>query len=157
MRAEHTTAILLLQMILNKLMTDCICTTCDCKPRLTKQRVIILEELRTVRTHPTAEDIFEMVKKKLPSISLATVYRNLDFLEKDGQILKLQYKDQDSKSHYDGFPTPHYHLICKNCGTVVDVDDCNCVLMDAKKLSKKYGFNIDPTSIEIMGTCQKCK
>ena len=137
-------------------MTKCPCV-CACKPRLTKQRKIILEQLQSVRTHPTAEEIFKMVKKHLPGISLATVYRNLDFLEKNNKILKLKHKNNEQKAHYDGFPTQHYHLICKNCGAIIDIDDCGCVLLDNKKLGKKYGFKIDPTSIEIMGTCNKCK
>ncbi|MBT3704394.1 transcriptional repressor [Candidatus Peregrinibacteria bacterium] len=136
-------------------MPICICTTC--KPRQTKQRTIILEEIRTVKTHPTADEIFSMVKKRLPGISLATVYRNLDFLEKEGEILKLKHKNNEQKAHYDGFPTLHYHLICKECGQIQDIDDCGCVLLDNKKMSKKYSFEIDPNTIEIMGLCKKCK
>lgn len=138
-------------------MNTCTCTTCTCKPRLTKQRRIILEELQKVRTHPTAESIFKMVKKRLPSVSLATIYRNLDFLEKNKQVLKLKHKGNDQKSRYDGFPELHYHLICKNCGTIVDIEDCKCVLTDNKKLIKEYGFTVDLSSIEIMGLCKKCK
>ncbi len=135
----------------------CTCKNCYCRPRLTKQRKIILEELRKVRTHPTAEEIYKIVKKHIASINLATVYRNLDFLEKDKQILKLEHKGEDQKSHYDGYTANHYHLICKNCGAIADIEDCHCVLMDNKKLAGKYGFEVDPASIEIMGLCKKCK
>jgi len=138
-------------------MPKCICKICCCRPRLTKQRKIILEELRKVRTHPTAEEVYKVVKKRIASINLATVYRNLDFLEKDKQILKLKHKGEDQKSHYDGYTTNHYYLICKNCGMIADIEDCHCILMDNKKLAKKYGFEADPNSIEVMGLCKKCK
>jgi len=137
-------------------MKNCACTNCECKTRLTKQRKVILEELRKVRTHPTAEEIFQAVQKHLPEISLATIYRNLDFLEKDGQISKLKHKDEDQKSKYDGFTGPHYHLICNKCGAIVDIEDCNCILMNKKDLAKKYGFTVNLNSIEIMGICKKC-
>lgn len=146
-------------MILNNKtgeMTTCICD-CTCKTRLTKQRKIILEALKKTKTHPTAEEIFKVVKAKLPRISLATIYRNLDFLEKDNQILKLKHKNKEQKAQYDGFTELHYHLICKNCGKIKDIKDCGCILLDKKGLSNKYGFEVDPTSIEIMGTCNKCK
>ncbi len=58
--------------------------------RMTRQRMVILEELKKVRTHPTADELYAMVRARLPRISLGTVYRNLDFLAETGEILKLE-------------------------------------------------------------------
>ncbi|MCJ7604005.1 MAG: transcriptional repressor, partial [Desulfobulbaceae bacterium] len=59
------------------------------KLRMTKQRQVILEELRKVKTHPTADDMYQMLRKKMPKISLGTVYRNLEILSESGIIQKL--------------------------------------------------------------------
>ncbi|HKI82610.1 MAG TPA: transcriptional repressor, partial [Pseudodesulfovibrio sp.] len=57
--------------------------------RLSKQRKVILEELRKVKSHPTADEVYDMVRKIIPRISLGTVYRNLEFLSSKGLVLKL--------------------------------------------------------------------
>jgi Fur family ferric uptake transcriptional regulator len=123
---------------------------------LTQQRKIILEEIRKLRTHPTAEDIYKTVKPRLPKISLATVYRNLDFLEKNKQIIRLRFKGKDQKTRYDGYPEPHYHLICKKCGIIKDIDGCCCIKVEPKKLAK-CGFSSEQSEIEIISLCNKCK
>lgn len=144
-------------MIINKKMRNCVCINCECRTRSTKQRKMILEKLCSSHIHPTAEEIHTSVKKIMPEISLATVYRNLDFLEKEGKVKKLKHKGENGKTRYDGFMHLHYHLICKDCGTIVDIDDCNCILMKEKELSKKYGFSVELDAIEIMGICKNCK
>jgi len=150
-------AIFLLQMILIKLpleYTQAKNTRMQ-QTRQTKQRKIILEELRKVHTHPTAEEIFEMVKPLLPKLSLATIYRNLEFLEKQEEIIKLKHKSNDGKARYDGHADPHRHLICKECGKIVDISSCCCCTIDKKDLDK-YGFTVDDGFIEILGKCKKC-
>ena len=89
--------------------------------RNTRQRDIILEEICKVCTHPTAKDVYGMVKKRMPSIGLATVYRGLDRLEKEGKILKLKSKGKEAR--YDGNAGGHCHLICKDCGCIDDIFD----------------------------------
>ncbi|EKD63275.1 MAG: hypothetical protein ACD_51C00305G0002 [uncultured bacterium] len=121
--------------------------------RLTKQRRIILEELRKVCTHPTAESVYKMVKKRIKNISFATVYRNLDFLENNGYIIKLKIKDK--KARYDGEASPHRHLTCKHCGEIIDIFDCRGVIIRSKEL-KKCGFVPDCGSLEIPGLCKSC-
>lgn len=123
------------------------------KPRLTKQRKIILDELKKVCSHPTAEEIHKMVAKKMPQISLATVYRNLDFLVKSDQILKLNSKDK--KARYDGTTDKHLHLICKKCGKVMDIFDCRKLIIESEQL-KTSGFKVGCDYLEIPGRCKKC-
>lgn len=74
---------------------------------MTRQRSVILEELRKVTTHPSADGIYEMVRKRLPRISLGTIYRNLEILFENGDIRRL-----DTGSHlrrFDGRAEDHYH------------------------------------------------
>jgi Fur family ferric uptake transcriptional regulator len=75
--------------------------------RLTSQRQVILEELQKVTSHPTANEVFDMVRKRLPRIGLGTVYRNLDLLSEMGIIKKLEVGGEQKR--FDGDTSPHYH------------------------------------------------
>ena len=88
--------------------------------RLTRQRQIILDELRKSHTHPTADEVYEMVRKYLPRISLGTVYRNLELMTSCSMIQKLTCSGQQKR--FDGNPEPHYHIRCVNCDQVRDLD-----------------------------------
>ncbi len=81
---------------------------------------MILEELRKVRTHPSADEVYLRVRKKIPRISLGTIYRNLELLSESGQILKLD--TAGTQKRYDGFVHNHYHVRCIRCGRVEDVE-----------------------------------
>lgn len=88
--------------------------------RHTRQRAVILNELRKVKTHPTADAIYRMVRKRLPSISFGTVYRNLSLLRDGGDILELTCGKY--RCRYDGDNREHYHFICLECENVFDAD-----------------------------------
>ena len=88
------------------------------RSRNTTQRMKILEYVQEAEDHPTAEDVFEVVKKSLPSISLATVYRNLNMLAEQGLIVKLRH---DGKWRFDGHEGSHQHAIDTNTGEIFDV------------------------------------
>ena len=85
---------------------------------MTQQRQVILEELRNVNTHPSADEIYEMVRKRLPRISIGTVYRNLEILCASGEIQKLEFGC--SLKRFDGVATAHYHISCLDCDRVID-------------------------------------
>lgn len=87
--------------------------------RATRQRAEILEVLKNTKCHPTAEWIYNEVKKEIPDVSVSTVYRNLDILEKSGEIIKI--RGVYGKDRYDGDTTEHAHLVCTNCHGVSDV------------------------------------
>ncbi len=122
--------------------------------RITNQRLTVLEELRKVCTHPTAREIHKMVQKRIPKISLATVYRSLEFLEEKGLIIKLESTHKEAR--YDGDVTKHCHLICKQCGEVMDVFDVKKIQIDSKEL-KASGFEPHLDFLEIPGLCKKCR
>ena len=86
--------------------------------RLTRQRKVILEELKKVYTHPGADEIYEMVRKRLPRISLGTVYRNLEILSELGEIQKLELGG--TLKRFDAETKLHYHVRCIRCERLDD-------------------------------------
>ena len=86
--------------------------------RMTRQREVILEEIRRARVHPSADEVYDMVRKRLPRISLGTVYRNLEILSELGEIHKLELGGDLKR--FDWNPIQHYHIRCMSCGRVDD-------------------------------------
>ena len=86
--------------------------------RSTNQRQVILEEIKKSNSHPTADDIYESVRKRLPKISLGTIYRNIEILYENGLIEKIG--PVSNQMRYDGITKNHYHIRCIRCGRVVD-------------------------------------
>ncbi|MEG6506043.1 Fur family transcriptional regulator [Nitratidesulfovibrio sp. 1201_IL3209] len=120
--------------------------------RMTKQRMVILEELRRVHSHPTADEIYGMVRQRLPRISLGTVYRNLDLLAESGDILKLE--SAGSQKRFDGNITPHQHVRCTQCGRVGDVMEP--VRVPDITGARAPGFIILSGRVEFEGVCEGC-
>jgi Fur family transcriptional regulator, ferric uptake regulator len=110
--------------------------------RNTQQRQIILEELRKLNTHPTAAALYALVRCRLPKISLGTVYRNLEMMQRAGLILKLDFGGGEAR--FDGTVTSHDHLRCMNCGRVEDVPDLPLALREGN--SNDLGGNIPQTA-----------
>ena len=124
------------------------------KLRRTNQRKVILEELCKVYSHPTASDVYEMVRKKLPKVSLGTVYRNLELLSSCGTIQKLDFGEPHKR--FDGNPDPHYHIICTDCGQVEDVEmDLKPAL--EKEASDASGYKITGHHVSYTGICPDCR
>ncbi len=121
--------------------------------RLTTQRQIILEELGKVTSHPTANEVYDMVRKRLPRIGLGTVYRNLELLADSGIILKLEVGG--TQKRFDATVDPHYHIRCSACGKVDDIDipvqeHINQVAMEASN------YEVLGHHIEFSGICYSC-
>ncbi len=87
--------------------------------RMTPQRAVVLETLAGVSCHPTAAELHELVRRVLPEISQATVYRNLKVLRDLGYVIELDYGP--SAARYDATVADHCHARCTKCGRVVDV------------------------------------
>jgi Fur family ferric uptake transcriptional regulator len=120
---------------------------------MTRQRQIILEELHTVNTHPSADEVYEMVRKRLPRISLGTVYRNLEILSELGEIQKLELGGDLKR--FDRNPNKHYHIRCIQCGRV---DDAPIAPLN-KIENELYGatvFTIIGHRLEFEGLCPRC-
>ena len=117
--------------------------------RFSKQRATVLSELSKVTSHPTADEVYEMTKKIIPNISLGTVYRNLNNLEKEGKILKFVI---NGKEHFDGNANTHIHLCCEKCGAIKDVFDETAEVQAA--IGKVDSFKIN--NIILNGVCNEC-
>lgn len=122
--------------------------------RMTNQRKIILDELCKVYYHPTASDVYEMVRKKLPRVSLGTVYRNLELLSNCNTIQKLDFGEPHKR--FDGNPKPHYHINCNICGRVEDapVQLKSELEIEAGQAS---GYHISHHHISYNGVCPDCQ
>ena len=120
---------------------------------MTRQRKVILEELRKVNTHPGADEVYEMVRRRLPRISLGTVYRNLEILSQTGEIQKLELGG--SAKRFDGNPANHYHLRCIHCDRLVDTPADIDVVVDSD-LENATDFKITGHKLELTGICPDC-
>ena len=121
--------------------------------RMTRQRAVILEELRKLTSHPTADELFTLVRARLPRISLGTVYRNLDFLADTGQILRLEVSGYTKR--YDANLMPHQHVRCTVCGRVADVFPPLPVPSSAGVFVPGFA-RILSARIEFDGLCEEC-
>ncbi len=127
----------------------------DCEnTRMTHQRRVVLEELKKTTAHPTADELYEAVRKRLPNISLGTVYRNLEILSACGQALKLDLGE--GKKRFDATLTPHYHLRCTQCGRIIDVPYVPIDRKIEEKLRSLGNFKITGVQVHFEGICDKC-
>lgn len=122
--------------------------------RITKQRKVILEELRKVTSHPSADEIFHLVRKRIPRISFGTVYRNLKVLKKQRLVMELDYGKAFSR--FDGNSQNHYHFRCVHCDGIFDVEEPISKSLD-RKVSQKMGFQVSYHRLEFFGTCKECQ
>ena len=121
--------------------------------RMTRQRRVILEELRKVNTHPSADEIYEIVRKRLPRISLGTVYRNLEILSDSGDIQKLE--TGCSLKRFDGNLSEHCHIRCVRCDRIADAPMLPELEIDLERLDST-DFKIIGHRLEFLGVCSIC-
>jgi len=121
---------------------------------LTRQREVVLKVIREAPEHLTANDVFAAAKKRLPSISFATVYNSLRYLKEAGHIAEIQFGN--GASRFDRMTSRHDHAICTSCGKLVDIE--MDVPADIVKRAARYS-KFKPESIEftLRGKCPDCK
>jgi Fur family ferric uptake transcriptional regulator len=120
---------------------------------MTRQRLVILEELRKVNSHPSADEVYEMVRKRLPRISLGTVYRNLEVLSESGEIKKLE--PGCSLKRFDGNPSEHFHIRCIRCDRIADVPMAGEFEIDLAEMTP-IEYEILGHRLEFFGICPTC-
>ena len=120
---------------------------------MTQQRKLILEELRQMDNHPSADEIYEKVRLRLPRISLGTVYRNLEVLSELGEIQKLELSG--SLKRFDWNTQKHYHIRCIGCNRVDDAPIAPLNQLENKLYSATV-FQIIGHNLEFTGLCPEC-
>jgi Fe2+ or Zn2+ uptake regulation protein len=122
---------------------------------VTHQRQIVFESLASMpdHHHPSPEEVFERVRKLIPSISQATVYKTLHTFVEHGMLRELS--PHHGSLRVDMNTDAHHHLICTNCKTVMDIDDD---AVDPVKLRQRLpkGFRMQRVAVEVQGLCGKC-
>jgi Fur family peroxide stress response transcriptional regulator len=122
--------------------------------KITPQRLAIVKILAKSEGHPSVEDIYNLIKQDFPTMSLATVYRNIILIKSLGEILELGFPDGSNR--YDGNrPYPHPHVICIKCKKIVDPNLDS--LEDMKKeVSDETKFKILNHRLDFFGICSDC-
>ncbi len=122
--------------------------------RLTEQRAAVYRYLAHTDVHPTADDVLRAVRKDVPGISLATVYKSLETLVGCRLAVKLTYADQSSR--YDGQTNPHHHAHCVICGRVRDLTgDISADEIEAFRRQAE-SFTVTGYRLELSGYCSGC-
>lgn len=121
--------------------------------RMTRQRRVVLEEVQKAHSHPTAGQVYELVRRRMPRISLATVYRSLEALTEQGMLRKLE--TGGTQRRFDGDLYAHQHVRCVLCGRVENVEvelPPNVAVPEQKR-----GFEVTGCTIEYLGVCPDCQ
>lgn len=121
---------------------------------MTRQRRVILEELRKLESHPSADEVYEMARRRLPRISLGTVYRNLEILSEYGMIGKLELGG--TQKRFDGNVRNHYHVRCIQCGSIKDVPMEPLTIIE-NTLNELTDYEIIGSRLEFIGVCPRCR
>ena len=123
--------------------------------RMSPQRVAILSVLVRSPDHPDAEEVHRRILPEFPTASLATVYKTITLLKKEGEILELGFSDLGSR--YDANkPHPHPHLICIRCGEILDSDSEDVDEL-VRRLADAAGYAVTTHRFDLFGLCPKCQ
>ena len=121
--------------------------------RRTRQREIILEVLRGTDCHPTADWVYQEVRKEMPHVSLGTIYRNLKTLSEHGEIQELAFGSTHSR--FDAKAHSHYHFVCESCGAIDDLDMDTMEELE-ERVERLGGYHVKSHRLEFYGLCPDC-
>ena len=119
-----------------------------------KQREAIVKVLKSTSAHPSAEWIYEKVKKEIPNIGLATVYRNLRLLKKGGEVSEMHASNDTAR--FDGNTNVHYHFYCDGCGKILDLDEPIDTTIEIR-IARRTGLKVTCHHLELGGLCLDCQ
>ena len=122
--------------------------------RMTNQRELILTELKKSKKHLSADELYERVKKVMPRISLATVYRNLEILSEAGMIGKLEISGRQKRFDYD--TEEHDHIYCVQCHRVDNIV-LDRRVEDQEHVGTAKGYTVTGMRVEFAGICPSCR
>jgi Fur family transcriptional regulator, peroxide stress response regulator len=124
--------------------------------RLTGPRRVVLDVVRSTESHPTAEWVHRMVRRRLSRVSLGTVYRNLRLLVAEGLVKELA----GPHARFDGNVSDHHHFTCLGCGRITDVDGPTTEPQSRAlcgRVAAEGGFSVTHHRIEFYGRCPACQ
>src|SRR5262249_55005555 len=122
--------------------------------RMTPQRDALLRALSRARHHPTADDLYRRVRRVLPAVSPATVYRNVQQLTDAGVISTL---DRPGVVRYGGNPEDHHHFVCETCGAVIDIYLARVSYEVDRRRSALRGTIVRACDVQLRGRCARCR
>jgi Fur family peroxide stress response transcriptional regulator len=121
--------------------------------RITPQRLAIFEFVLSSESHPSSEDVYHAIKKKYPSVSLATIYKNIRLLSNLGLISELNFESQPAR--YDSNTSPHINVVCPDCGSIVD-HESDLLQQIENLLKKEIGGKSELKRIIVNRICNIC-
>ena len=121
---------------------------------VTPQRLAVLEVLQSRRDHPSAEHIYQEVRRRLPAISFNTVYKSLEVLCQKGMAIKVN--PLHDVARYDGETGPHVHLICRQCHQIFDVEGQPGAVAP-RPAAELHGFQVEHACLTYWGLCPPCQ
>lgn len=121
--------------------------------KATPQRIAICKIVLNSREHPSAQQVYDEVKKIYPTVSLATVYKTLQILGDISLVQELNFSK--GQARFDSYMKPHINIICTICGNIEDLDE-EITKEIAKKVSSITKFKPSRQRIDVYGACQKC-
>ena len=123
--------------------------------KYSRQRELILETVQSHPIHPSADLIYELVRKMEPRISLGTIYRNLNQLSENGQLLKIAVPAGGDR--FDGRVEPHAHVICRRCGRLCDIETEELTAAIEERAARQSNYRIEGMSMVLYGLCSECQ
>lgn len=121
--------------------------------RTTKQRQLILDIVSDSKSHPAADQVYDVAKRAMPAISLGTVYRNLRLLVEEGKLREVQFAGDVTR--YDGMLDRHEHFYCRSCRKVIDLPSRLNQRM-IRDVERAIGVQVDQYRLDYQGICAAC-
>ena len=121
---------------------------------VTHQRQVLYEVMRTMPGHPSPEEVYARVKKKVPAISLATVYKNINLFVESGVFQKVSMHHGSVRVEMNG--EPHHHMVCSKCKKITDIGEKELGL-GPKRSRLPGGFLVERYAVDVIGVCASCQ
>jgi Fur family peroxide stress response transcriptional regulator len=121
--------------------------------KATPQRIAICRIALSSRAHPSAQQVYDEVKKIQPTVSLATVYKTLELLRDLELVQEINFPN--GQARFDSYMNPHINLVCLKCGNITDLDDI-IVEEITRKVAAATKFKPTGQRMDVYGICQKC-
>ena len=121
---------------------------------VTHQRQVLYEVMKTMHGHPSPEEVYAKVKKKVPAISLATVYKNIHLFVESGVFREVSMHHGSQRVEMNR--TPHHHMVCSRCKSITDIGEKDLGL-SPKRDRLPGGFLVERYAVDVIGICAQCQ